>query len=263
MPPRYRRAFGCVTWVNMAILIFLLAAFLLPLPFRYVGSGDIFSEIQIRLALLGLVLILPGMALGAVLGARTYRVERRLGTRAGAGIGATAGLASYLLLFALIEGHYLLAMPFVVSAALLLYALFATGQRFERRWRIVLFAAALSTLSGDPHTLDMQIVEDGIRYGEYPDALERLWGCLLSPRCGDVVLSATPGHTFGEISGTFHAGSDHGSLHASDSNVFVLAAGFPGSADGFTAPRRITEVAPTLLAHFAAGAATATVDAGT
>ena len=118
-------------------------------------------------------------------------------------------------------------------------------------------------LSGDPHTLDMQIVEDGIRYGEYPDALERLWGCLLSPRCGDVVLSATPGHTFGEISGTFHAGSDHGSLHASDSNVFVLAAGFPGSADGFTAPRRITEVAPTLLAHFAAGTATATVDAGT
>jgi hypothetical protein len=148
LQPRYRRAFGCVTWVNMAILIFLLAAFLLPLPFRYVGSGDIFSEIQIRLALLGLVLILPGMALGAVLGARTYRVERRLGTRAGAGIGATAGLASYLLFFALIEGLYLLAMPFVVSAALLLYALFATGQRFERRWWIVLFAAALSTLSG-------------------------------------------------------------------------------------------------------------------
>ncbi len=148
MQPRYRRAFGCVTWVNIAILIFLLAAFLLPLPFRYVGSGDIFSEIQIRLALLGLVLILPGMALGAVLGARTYRVDRRLGTRAGAGIGATAGLTSYLLFFALIEGLYLLAMPFVVSAVLLLFALFATGQRFERRWRIVLFAAALSTLSG-------------------------------------------------------------------------------------------------------------------
>ena len=148
MSPRYRRAFGCVTWVNMAILIFLLAAFLLPLPFRYVGSGDIFSEIQIRLALLGLVLILPGMGLGAVLGARTYRVERRLSTRTGAGIGATAGLASYLLLFALIEGHYLLAMPFVVSTVLLLYALFATEQRFERRCRTVLFAAALSTLAG-------------------------------------------------------------------------------------------------------------------
>jgi len=118
-------------------------------------------------------------------------------------------------------------------------------------------------LSGDPRALDLEVVEGKIRYGEYPDALERLWGCLLSPRCGDVVLSATPGHTFGEISGTFHAGSDHGSLHASDSNVFMLAAGFSESVEGFAAPRRITDVAPALLAHFGAGATTATVDAGT
>ena len=66
------------------------------------------------------------------------------------------------------------------------------------------------------------------------------------------MLSATPGHTFGEISGTFHAGSDHGSLHASDSNVFMLAAGFSENVEGFAAPRRITDVAPG-----------ATVDAGT
>ncbi|HKZ27213.1 MAG TPA: hypothetical protein VJ086_04890, partial [Rubrobacteraceae bacterium] len=118
-------------------------------------------------------------------------------------------------------------------------------------------------LSGDPRALDLEVVEGKIRYGEYPDALERLWGCLLSPRCGDVVLSATPGYTFGEISGTFHAGSDHGSLHASDSNVFMLAAGFSESVEGFAAPRRITDVAPALLAHFGAGATTATVDAGT
>ena len=117
-------------------------------------------------------------------------------------------------------------------------------------------------LSGDPRTLDMEIVEEGtIRYGEYPDAMERLWGCLLSPRCGDVVLSATPGYTFGEISGTFHAGSDHGSLHASDSNIFVLASGFSGGTEGFAIPCRITDVTPALLAHF--GAATATADAGT
>jgi predicted AlkP superfamily phosphohydrolase/phosphomutase len=84
-----------------------------------------------------------------------------------------------------------------------------------------------------------------LSYGDYPDALERLWGCLRSPRCGDVVLSATPGYTFGEISGGYHTASDHGSLHASDSNVFVLASGVP-------APRRITDVAPTLLSHFGA-----------
>ena len=102
-------------------------------------------------------------------------------------------------------------------------------------------------LEGDPRAVDLEISEGGIRYGEYPDALERLWGCLRSPRCGDVVLSATPGYTFGELSGTFHVGSDHGSLHASDSNVFVIAS-------GVTASHRLTDVAPTLLAHFGADA---------
>jgi hypothetical protein len=146
--PEYRRAFGCVTWVNMAVLVFLAAAFLLPLPFRFVSNGEIFSEMQLRLALLGLVLIVPGMALGAILGARTYRVERRLGTRAGAGIGAATGLTSYLLFFALVEGLYLLAAPLVVSSVLLLYALFATGQSFEHRQRMVLLATGLAALSG-------------------------------------------------------------------------------------------------------------------
>ena len=102
-------------------------------------------------------------------------------------------------------------------------------------------------LSGDERAVDLELAEDGMRYGEYPDALERLWGCLRSPRCGDVVLSATPGHTFGEVSGTFHDQSDHGSLHASDSNVFVLAS-------GVAAPRRLTDVTPTLLDHFGASA---------
>src|SRR5919205_4461109 len=47
--PKSRRAFGCVTWVNIAMLVFLATAFLLPLPLRYVGNGEIFSEIQLRL----------------------------------------------------------------------------------------------------------------------------------------------------------------------------------------------------------------------
>ena len=98
-------------------------------------------------------------------------------------------------------------------------------------------------LEGDPRALELEVSEGEVRYGEYPDALERLWGCLRSPRCGDVVLSAQPGYTFGEVSGGYHAASDHGSLHRSDSEVFVLASGVP-------APRRITDVAPTLLDHF-------------
>ena len=98
-------------------------------------------------------------------------------------------------------------------------------------------------LEGDPLALDIEISGGLLRYGDYPDALERLWGCLHSSRCGDVVLSASPGYTFGEISGGYHTASDHGSLHASDSEVFVLASGVP-------APHRITDVAPTLLHHF-------------
>jgi Type I phosphodiesterase / nucleotide pyrophosphatase len=72
-------------------------------------------------------------------------------------------------------------------------------------------------LQGDPLALDIEISGGLLRYGDYPDALERLWGCLHSSRCGDVVLSSSPGYTFGEISGGYHTASDHGSLHASDS----------------------------------------------
>jgi hypothetical protein len=103
-------------------------------------------------------------------------------------------------------------------------------------------------LVGDPEALDIKASADTLRYGDYPDALERLWGSVRSPRAGDIVLSASPGHTFGEINGNFHRESDHGSLHADDSNVFSIGLGLP-------APRRITDIAPTLLAHFGAGAA--------
>jgi hypothetical protein len=144
--PRYRRAFGCVTWVNMAVLIFLLAAFLLVLPFRYVGEGEIYSATLLGLAFVGIALILPGMALGAVLGARTYRVENTVGARAGAAVGAVGGLAGYLF-FSLVGDLPLIAVPSVVSLGLILYALFATGSPVRWRRRVVLFAAALSLVS--------------------------------------------------------------------------------------------------------------------
>jgi hypothetical protein len=66
-----------------------------------------------------------------------------------------------------------------------------------------------------------------------------------SHRAGDVILSASPGYTFGEVNGNFHKKSDHGSLHAYDSDVFSIGLGLP-------APRRITDIASTLLAHFGA-----------
>ena len=103
-------------------------------------------------------------------------------------------------------------------------------------------------LAGDTGTLDLYVSDGKLRYGDYPDALERLWGSVPAPRAGDVVLSASPGYTFGEGNGNFHKQSDHGSLHVDDSNVFSIGLGLP-------APRRITDVAPTLLTHFGAGTA--------
>ena len=107
---------------------------------------------------------------------------------------------------------------------------------FGRRWEV----------EGDERTLGMEVSGAEVRYGEYPDALGRLWGCLGTGRCGEVVLSAAPGFTFGEVSGKCHTHSDHGSLHASDSNVFIIAS-------GIEAPGSITGVTPSLLSHFAAG----------
>jgi hypothetical protein len=100
-------------------------------------------------------------------------------------------------------------------------------------------------LAGDAETLDLYVSGEALHYGDYPDALERLWGSVRSPRAGDVILSASPGYTFGEVNGNFHKESDHGSLHADDSNAFSIGLGLP-------APRRITDIAPTLLAHFGA-----------
>ena len=169
--PRYRRAFGCVTWVYMAILVFLAAAFLLTLPFRYIGGDEIFGYALPRLAFFGLVLIFPGMALGAVLGARTYRAPKRLATRVGAGIGAVIGWTSFFALawfavafdfdrrdqafrtvvFSGIEGSaafYAFPALVLLSTGLILYALYAKKPGFERRRRLTLLGAALAVLTG-------------------------------------------------------------------------------------------------------------------
>jgi hypothetical protein len=102
-------------------------------------------------------------------------------------------------------------------------------------------------LTGDPEALDLDVSGDALKYGDYPDALERLWGSVRSPRAGDVIISASLGYTFGEVNGNFHKESDHGSLHADDSNTFSIGL-------GLRAPRRITDVAPILLDHFGADA---------
>jgi hypothetical protein len=158
LQPRYRRAFGCVTWLYMAILAFLAAAFLLLVPFRYLGSGEIYKLLA-GLSFLGLVLILPGMAFAAALGARTYRSQRGRGTRVGMGIGAIVG---WLIFFALAwltglvdpsaasVGLTFYAFPplALAAAGLVLYALFVGGAGFDRRRNLVLIGAAAALAAG-------------------------------------------------------------------------------------------------------------------
>jgi hypothetical protein len=142
----------------MAILAFLAAAFLLLLPFRYVGSGDVYKLLG-GLSFFGLVLILPGTALAAALGARTYRSQRRRGTRVGMGIGALVGWTSFFALAWLTEvlppstgpygfAYYALVPLALVATGLVLYALFSAKADFDRRRNLVLAGAALALVAG-------------------------------------------------------------------------------------------------------------------
>ena len=142
----------------MAILAFLAAAFLLLLPFKYVGSGDVYKLLG-GLSFFGLVLILPGTALAAALGARTYRSQRRRGTRVGMGVGAIVGWTSFFAL-AWLTGvlrssigssgpAYYVFVPLALAATgIVLYALFSTSADFDRRRNLILVGTALTLVAG-------------------------------------------------------------------------------------------------------------------
>jgi hypothetical protein len=169
--PRYRRAFGCVTWVYMGMLVFLAANFLLVLPSRYLGSGELYGYLPPALAYLGTLLILPGMVLAALLGARTYRTPRARGTRVGAGVGALIGYSGFFVLawLAIALGlnrrdqafrtvvfpdlggslaFYAFVPLTLLATGLVIYALYSKTADFERRRNLVCAGAALAVLAG-------------------------------------------------------------------------------------------------------------------
>ena len=169
--PRYRRAFGCVTWVYMGMLVFLAANFLLVLPSRYLGSGELYGYIPPTLAYLGTLLILPGMVLAALLGTRTFRTPRKRGTRVGAGVGALIGYSGFfgLAWLALALGlnqrdqafrtvafpdlggslaFYAFAPLTLFATGLVVYALYSKSADFGRRRSLVYAGATLAVLAG-------------------------------------------------------------------------------------------------------------------
>ncbi len=153
--PRYRRAFGCVTWVYMATLAFLAVASFGLMPVWFVSGWNVFSALE-GIAFFATLLILPAMVLGALLGVRTYRSGRREATRNGAAVGAIIGWTGFVFLLwfeNVTPGragaiYWLVVPPVLVAAVLLLYALFARTAEMGRRRRAVLLAALLVGVTG-------------------------------------------------------------------------------------------------------------------
>ena len=154
--PRYRRAFGCVTWVYMATLAFLAVASFGLMPLWFVFGWNVFSVLE-GIAFFATLLILPAMVLGAALGLRTYRSRRREATRNGAAIGAIVGWTGFAFLV-WFEGvaspdgapslYWLAAPPVLAAAGLALYALFAGKAETQRRRRAGVLAALLVGVPG-------------------------------------------------------------------------------------------------------------------
>jgi hypothetical protein len=155
----------------MGMLVFLAANFLLVLPSRYIGSGELYGFVPPRLAFLGTFLILPGMVLGALLGARTFRTPRRLGTRVGAGVGALIGYSGFFglawlaialglnqrdqafrtIVFPNLGGSlafYAFVPLTLLATGLILFALYSKSADFGRRRNLVYGGAALAVLAG-------------------------------------------------------------------------------------------------------------------
>jgi hypothetical protein len=155
----------------MGMLVFLAANFLLVLPSRYLGSGELYGYLPPRLAFLGTLLILPGMVLAALLGARTFRTPRRRGTRVGAGVGALIGYSGFFglewlaiafglnrrdqafrtLVFPDLGGtlaFYAFVPLTLLATGLVMFALYTRSMDFERRRRLVYGGVALAVLAG-------------------------------------------------------------------------------------------------------------------
>ncbi|AHY47072.1 Hypothetical Protein RradSPS_1789 [Rubrobacter radiotolerans] len=152
LAPKYRRSFGCVTWIYMATLAFLAVVSLLLMPLWYFADWNVFSLLE-GPTLAACILFLPAMIGAAVLGARTYRSEKKVATRNGTYLGtviAWLGYAFIVYLEVRQTGGSSLAFLYLplaaVSSALILYALFSPNS--ERGRRAVLVAAALALVAG-------------------------------------------------------------------------------------------------------------------
>lgn len=104
------------------------------------------------------------------------------------------------------------------------------GDSYGNRWIV----------KGDHSCLDMQVFSGMLEYGIYPNALERIVGCLDNPNAGDMIVTAAPGYIMGGEGGAIKVKKgNHGSLHREDSLVPLIISGSP---NGIERPRLIDVV---------------------
>lgn len=150
--PRYRRAFGCVTWIYMATLAFLAAVSALMAPFWLFGDLGVYSLLE-GPTFSATLLFLPAIAAAALLGARTYRSERGIATKNGTYIGTVIGWLGFTSIVWLEVNQTetsLVSYAFIplaaISSALILYALFKGKQEPGRK--LVAASAAIALVGG-------------------------------------------------------------------------------------------------------------------
>ncbi|AGT32323.2 phosphodiesterase [Geobacillus genomosp. 3] len=81
-------------------------------------------------------------------------------------------------------------------------------------------------IQGELGVLDLATNGGRLSYGDYPDALARLYSSLTSHRGTFLIASAAPGFEFiGEGSPTHVGGASHGALHRHDSLVPMIVTG--------------------------------------
>ncbi len=102
-------------------------------------------------------------------------------------------------------------------------------------------------VEGDLAAINGKVLgQDRLVYGDYPDALHRLWDG--APGCQPSIwITARPGYEFNLSGTTTHRAGSHGSLHRQDSETVLITAGL---AEGVEPPSEasIANIAGTCLA---------------
>ena len=111
---------------------------------------------------------------------------------------------------------------------------------YRQKWR----------LDGDESVLDLQIIGDELQYGDYPDALARLYGALYAHEGPVIAVNARPRYEIHCATYPRHKnGGAHGSLHRSESEVPLWVCGAEPHVAGatFSFPTRITDIKSLVL----------------